>query len=672
MKTNKFIMSAMMALALGGAMTSCSDFEEVNENPMSTGADKIKPYYSLFNSIRGAQQNPDIAERLFVINWMGAARQGSDYDVPAGRSYDAYNEAAFNQMSSWLKNAYTAVALAENPQGTVSAHEKEFYPNVLQFARIWRAYLMSEFTDDFGPAPLDGFQGNAPTFSSEKDVYYWMLDELADAIGKIDTSVEPNASEKKNDPAYEFNAAKWKNYAISLRMRLAMRLSEVDPDKAKSEFEAAVKQGQGITTADGTFRVQEYPGWDDWSGVMSRSWDSQIMTATMANLTTNLGGANSVDALAKVVKSTTTDAEGNEVANRYAAYVKDASNYLGLDINKHAGPYTDNPTKQTFFDGLPSKVDPRALKYFFLPGDYANRLQTGYVGAFNSEKASHKQWLMDKDKKAEATVDATFAWNGLNAGYGHDEAATNNGLINGSDIVTGSYGAEGTYPAIADDYRNNTNKRVFFGPWETYFLLAEAAERGWSVGTTAKDAYYAGIKASFEYNDMEDLYDAYIASDDYNRVGTSVNWDHTTEPTATQMTIKSAYTGAESTVTYNYPNAQNIMYPGKKLNDHMTKIITQLYIANTPWLPLENWNNHRRLGLPFFEIPTSTMSLTNMPEWSVESYKKAQNINLFVQRLKYPTTLQSSDADGYKQAVGLLKGGVDSQYTPLWWAIGGH
>lgn len=43
MKTNKFIMSAMMAFALGGAMTSCSDFEEVNENPMSTGADKIKP-----------------------------------------------------------------------------------------------------------------------------------------------------------------------------------------------------------------------------------------------------------------------------------------------------------------------------------------------------------------------------------------------------------------------------------------------------------------------------------------------------------------------------------------------------------------------------------------------------------------------------------------------------
>ena len=34
---------------------------------------------------------------------------------------------------------------------------------------------------------------------------------------------------------------KWIKYANSMRMRLAMRLSEVDPGKAKSEFEDAVK-----------------------------------------------------------------------------------------------------------------------------------------------------------------------------------------------------------------------------------------------------------------------------------------------------------------------------------------------------------------------------------------------------------------------------------------------
>lgn len=60
-------MSAMMALTLGGALVSCSDFDEVNTDPMATGGDKVKPYYALSNSIIASQMNPDIGERLFVI-----------------------------------------------------------------------------------------------------------------------------------------------------------------------------------------------------------------------------------------------------------------------------------------------------------------------------------------------------------------------------------------------------------------------------------------------------------------------------------------------------------------------------------------------------------------------------------------------------------------------------
>lgn len=677
MKTQNIILSAMMALALGAVATSCSDFEEVNNDPLSTGADKIKPYYSLGGSIIGAQQDPNIAERLFVINWAAAARQdGEDgYSVSSGRCTDSFTAESFSYMSKWLTKVNTAVQLAEDPQGTLTAHEKEFYPNILQMARIWRVYLMSELTDNFGPAPLDGFQGKNPTFSSEKDVYYWMLEELADAISKIDTSVEPTSDEAKNDPAYGFDAAKWKAYGISMRMRLAMRLSECDPSKAQSEFEAAVKQGTPITTTDGTFRVQEYPGWDDWTGVMSRTWDWQELSATMANLTTNLGGTPSVDALKKIVKTTTdTDASGNETP-RYDAHLKDASQYLGVKLDQHFSPYTDNPTKQYFFDGLPTKVDPRALSYFFLPGDYANA-GGSLVSAFTNNNGKYPQeqicFKADGSNEVEqARVDATFAWNGLCAGWGNDDMATTNGLVSGSQTC-GSGGYGGTYPALADKYRDSNNKRVFFGPWETYFLLAEAAERGWSVGTSAETAYYAGIKASFEYNGLEDLYDSYIASEDYNRVGTSVKYSHTTEPTATTMTYVDGYTKATATTTYEYPNAQNILYAGHKLNDHLTKIITQAYIANTPWLPLENWSNHRRLGLPFFEQPTSITSLTYMPAWSKDSYKKAQTIDLFYQRMKYPSSLESSDAAGYKQACSLLKGGTDSQLTPLWWAIGGH
>ena len=43
----------------------------------------------------------------------------------------------------------------------------------------------------------------------------------------------------------------------------------------------------------------------------------------------------------------------------------------------------------------------------------------------------------------------------------------------------------------------STNKRVFFGPWESYFLLAEAAVKGWKVPGTAKSNYESGVTASF-------------------------------------------------------------------------------------------------------------------------------------------------------------------------------
>lgn len=660
MRKNKFLAYAMLFMTLG-SVASCSDFEEVNTNPMATGADKLKPYYSLSASIIDAQQNPDIAERLFVINWAAYARQdGEDgYTCGSGRSFDDYNNAAFSQMSSWLTKCNTAITLCNEIDMTkVTEHESKFFPNIHQMARIWRVYLLSEFADSFGPAPLDGFQGENPTFSSVKDVYYYMLEELADAVSKLDTSVEPTSDEAKSDPAYGFNASKWKKYGISLRMRLAMRLSEADASKAKSEFEAAVAQGAGILAEDETFRVQEYNEWTAWAGVMSRIWDWQNLSATMANLTTNLGGANSVDALKTVVSD----------ASVYENYLKDASTYVGVKLGDHFSPYSDNPTKQLWFDGLPTRVDPRALVYFYLPGDYKNRKKNGYISFPISADAPQEEICTDDNDKEVARIDATYSWNGLNNGYQYDDISVNNGLINGA---LGKYGYGGTTPALADEFRNSTNKRVFFGPWETYFLLAEAALRGWSVGTTAETAYYNGIKASFDYHGLSDVYAAYIDSENYNRVGTSVKWSHTEEPQATAMTYVDGYTGNEGTLTYEYPNANNILYPGKKLNDQLTKIITQLYIANTPWLPLENWSNHRRLGLPFFEIPNSVSSMVYLPAWTQNSHKNAQVTDLFVQRMKYPTSLPNADAKEYANAVSLLNG-ADSNLTPLWWAIGGH
>ena len=654
-------MKTMNKLFLGlgfcAGLVSCSDFDEVNTNPTAAGEEYVKPQYALNNSIGQAQMNPGTAERVVVYNWASAARICGEMSfLNVGRYSDDYTSAYYYpDLSSSIKNATLAITAVENQleAATTTAHEKEFFPNVKQFARIWRAYLISEFVDNFGPYPIESFLGENPVFNSEKDDYEFILKELKEAAAAINTSVLPVEAEGKCDPFdnVKYDPVKWQKYANSLRMRLAMRLSNIDKATAQAEFEDAAK-GNKILTADDMFAVKENDGWDVFSGVYTRSFDDQVLSSTVANLLTNLGG----------IKVT-------EQRSDLASYVKPA-NYLGIKYDRHYVANTDNPTKQYWLDGMPENLDPRALKIFCLPDD---ENAENYIDKYNDRTAKdfvlytvdeNGNPIPNKDNPGEIIkIDATRCWNGYPAGSRGEWSPT----LAYNQLVTNGYGPGCTLPMLGKDYCKGKS-RIFFAAWETYFLLAEASLYGWNTGTTAKEAYENGIKASFEYFGVSEYVNDYLNSTNYNRVGTSVKFDHTTEPTAEQMTYVDGYSKEQKTVTYEYPTASKTLY-GKALNDHLTKIITQKFIAQTPYLVLEMWSDFRRLGLPFFEIPANESSMTGsdmVNAWNPNSWKDGQKWEFYPQRMRYPSSLENADPEGYKQAVELL-GGSDNIITPLWW-----
>ena len=653
-------MKTMNKLFLGlgfcAGLVSCSDFDEVNTNPTAAGEEYVKPQYALNNSIGQAQMNPGTAERVVVYNWASAARICGEMSfLNVGRYSDDYTSSYYYpDLSSSIKNATLAITAVENQleAATTTAHEKEFFPNVKQFARIWRAYLISEFVDNFGPYPIESFLGENPVFNSEKDDYEFILKELKEAAAAINTSVLPVEAEGKCDPFdnVKYDPVKWQKYANSLRMRLAMRLSNIDKATAQAEFEDAAK-GNKILTADDMFAVKENDGWDVFSGVYTRSFDDQVLSSTVANLLTNLGG----------VKVT-------EQRSDLASYVKPA-NYLGIKYDRHYVANTDNPTKQYWLDGMPENLDPRALKIFCLPDD---ENAENYIDKYNDRTAKdfvlytvdeNGNPIPNKDNPGEIKIDATRCWNGYPAGSRGGWSPT----LAYNQLVTNGYGPGCTLPMLGKDYCKGKS-RIFFAAWETYFLLAEASLYGWNTGTTAKEAYENGIKASFEYFGVSEYVNDYLNSTNYNRVGTSVKFDHTTEPTAEQMTYVDGYSKEQKTVTYEYPTASKTLY-GKALNDHLTKIITQKFIAQTPYLVLEMWSDFRRLGLPFFEIPANESSMTGsdmVNVWNPNSWKDGQKWEFYPQRMRYPSSLENADPEGYKQAVELL-GGSDNIITPLWW-----
>lgn len=633
--------------------TGCNKITDINTSPTAANADQTQVEYFIDNSIIHAQMNPGVSERAFVLYWVPGGRQFADADG-ATFSIADYNDEwiteYYDNQSGALNTINSAIDVATKQ---ISAGTQKFYTNnLIQVSRIWRAYLISEMSDNFGPMPTIAFQGKNPDFQDVKSVYYYILDELKDATSKLDLTTPALPSVVKNeDPAYGFDFAKWQAYGNSLRLRLSMRLSEVDPSKAQAEFEDAAKESL-LTDASQTFQIQEKPGWDDLSGMYSRCWYQLPESVTLDNLMVNLGSVTSAQQIPKVISNASLQAAA--IAN-----IKPAD-YAGQYYPVQMTTKTNNPFSAYWLDGLPNSIDPRAYQIFYMPGNSNDpSYPSGTCGAVGSNTVGY---VNDVSGNKIKTIDAKFTWNGTPDGNWGSKGGQVNRLFQAINIGA----TTSMVPTLKNEFRTQTAKRVFFGPWETYFLLAEGAVRGWATSVDGKTAYETGISKSFDYWGVSQFLPTYLASIDYNNDGTSVNWDNTTEPgDSRQMTFVDGLTGTPGTATIAYP--KNTLYKnGTVRNDHLTKIITQKFIAQTPWLPLETWSDHRRLGLPFFENVVLEAPIQTLPALNNSNYMTS-NQQFFPQRMKYPATLQNSNVNGYNQALSAL-GSEDAIMTPIWWA----
>lgn len=634
---NIFLTGVSLLVAL---FTSCNNFQEINEDPNQVGEDKVKPEWFLNASIIGAQMNPEIAERIFIAEWNRASRfnRGSGFTLGTDNNDYITLYLSNDYAVGWLNKATKAIQLGESKVASGEAEVYPYYKNVIQMARIWRAYLNSEVSDGFGPIPaLVAFTGIPAEYDSVESIYAFILKELKEAEAALDPSIDMS-SMSNEDAFYAGNITQWKKYANSLRMRLAMRISAVNPQLAKSEFEDAASKSFISTLAD-IASVQEKDGWSDLTSVMSRTWNGQAMSVTFKNLVVGLGGMEF------------------PLPDSLKSHLKDPHTYMGLYLNLHFPLTTNDPCAGYYFDGIPQYVDPRAPKLFNVVGWDDGVVYSDFIG-----KASevHPVGLKDPNDNTVnmLTIDPKYTWGTWVAG----EWDVKGGLV--SELTGKNY----NYPSIAKQYRLSTNKRVFFGAWESYFLMAEAALKGWTVPGSAKENYENGVKASFEYHGILNQADAYLASTDYNRVGTSVNFDHTIEAQSYTVNYVDPYTKENKTTTYAYP--QNSIYRGGVYNnDVLTKIITQKYIAQVPWLPEEAWSDHRRLGLPFFEnqaVEKDYNPLNQVPLTIATS--KECRLDFYPKRYRYPANIQTNNLEGYEKALQLL-GGPDLTTTSLWWNL---
>lgn len=114
--------------------------------------------------------------------------------------------------------------------------------NEIAVAKIIKAYIFWNLTDRWGPVPfseaLQGIEEITPAYDTQQAIYTALFDLLEQAAGQINTS-----GTLTDDIIYNGDMAKWKKLANSMRLIMALRLSEVDPALAKEEFTQALNAG---------------------------------------------------------------------------------------------------------------------------------------------------------------------------------------------------------------------------------------------------------------------------------------------------------------------------------------------------------------------------------------------------------------------------------------------
>jgi hypothetical protein len=154
-------------------------------------------------------------------------------------------------------------------------------PPANAIAKIWKVYTFHQVTDLYGPIPY--FQAGLGTLSipydAQESVYndfFSTLDSAITVLQAADASQKPFGTD---DLIFHGDIPSWIKFGNSLRLRLALRISEIDPDKAKEQAEKAVAGGVMEANADNAF-VDVGP--NSINGLCDEApWENMRMSAAM-------------------------------------------------------------------------------------------------------------------------------------------------------------------------------------------------------------------------------------------------------------------------------------------------------------------------------------------------------------------------------------------------------
>ncbi|MFT5885089.1 MAG: hypothetical protein ACI9IP_001549 [Arcticibacterium sp.] len=132
--------------------------------------------------------------------------------------------------------------------------------NMNSFAKIMRAFDLHRITDLYGDIPyaqagrgIDGEENWFPAYQSQQEVYTAIVADVKSARDAMNAGGDQLGDQ---DILYKGDVAKWKKFANALLMRVALRMSNVDPGTAQAVFTEAANSGTFGSNGDNALFTQ--------------------------------------------------------------------------------------------------------------------------------------------------------------------------------------------------------------------------------------------------------------------------------------------------------------------------------------------------------------------------------------------------------------------------------
>lgn len=220
---------------IGFAFAACNkELDKVNTNPNAT--EDAQPDYLLTGAIKNTADaywgttNTMNSSLLFVQHWSKIQYTEEDRFIFSNSSFTTLWSTGYSQS---ISNLNEVIRIAKETS----------QPNYEGVAVILRSWVFQLLTDAYGDIPykqaasIDEYI--SPAYDKQKDVYFGLLDELKAAKAILAPAGKPISG----DIIYNGNITKWQKFANSLRVRIALRIADREPARAKQVFDELKSEG---------------------------------------------------------------------------------------------------------------------------------------------------------------------------------------------------------------------------------------------------------------------------------------------------------------------------------------------------------------------------------------------------------------------------------------------